>query len=204
VFVPNHFSESSPEELLAFMLKNPFGVLISSSGNQEPVGTHLPFFIKRSDQGDLLIQGHLALINNHSELLRNGKTALAIFTGPNGYVSSSVYESPDAPTWNYSAVHAYGRVRRLTPDELLEHLESLVSKYEEASEKPFEIAQLSQAKLNNYLELVLGFELSIYRTDAQYKLSQNRSEKDFHSIINHLEHGKQNASLVNDMKRKRN
>jgi transcriptional regulator len=201
VFVPNHFRESSPEELLAFMLKNPFGVLISSSGNQEPVGTHLPFLIQRSDQGELILQGHMALANTHSELLRNGKTALAIFTGPHGYVSSSVYETPDAPTWNYTAVHAYGTIRKLSRSELTDHLESLVKTHENSSEKPFEMAHLDQERLNHYLELVLGFELRIYRTDAQYKLSQNRSDRDFTAITEHLR--SDNPSLSEEMKRRR-
>jgi transcriptional regulator len=201
VFVPNHFSESSPEELLAFMLKNPFGVVISSSGNQEPVGTHLPFLIQRSDQGDLFIQGHMALANTHSDLIRNGKTALAIFTGPHGYVSSSVYESPDAPTWNYTAVHAYGTVRRLSRNELQVHLESLVNTNEEGLERRFEMSHLDQDKLNHYLELVLGFELRVYRTDAQYKLSQNRSDRDFNAITEHLR--SDNPALSEEMMRKR-
>jgi transcriptional regulator len=203
MYTPTHFSVESKEDLFAFMHENPFGIIVSTSGNMEPKATHLPFLIKKNTSGDILIQGHIAKANDHSELLKTGRRALAIFSGPQGYVSSSVYEKPDAPTWNYQAVHAYGTVRKMSQLELLQHIDELMSSHEKSQESPAQMKDIPETQQNHYLNLITGFELHIYKLEATYKLSQNRSEKDFHSIIERLEKDSGNKNLISEMKKHR-
>ena len=201
MYTPPHFSVGSKEELFAFMCAHPFGLLISTSGNMEPKATHLPFLIKKSDSGDFLIQGHIANANDHSEILRTGRSALAVFSGPHGYVSSSVYEKPDAPTWNYQAVHAYGTVKKMSQEELRQHLEELMSSHEKSQETPAQMKDIPEAQQNHYLSLLTGFELQVYKVEATYKLSQNRSEKDFKAILSNLKRDPQHDVLVQAMRK---
>ena len=60
---------------------------------------------------------------------------------------------------------------------------------------------IPERQVSDYLKLITGFELKIYKTEATYKLSQNRSEKDFEAIISHLEKERVNDKLVQEMKR---
>ena len=201
MYTPPHFSVESKDELFAFMCANPFGLIVSSTGNLEPKATHLPFLIKKNDIGELFIEGHIANVNEHTEILKTGRSALVVFTGAHGYVSSSVYEKPDAPTWNYQSVHAYGTIRKLTNDELKSHLNQLMSQHEMGQNSPISMKDIPERQVSDYLKLITGFELKIYKTEATYKLSQNRSEKDFEAIISHLEKERVNDKLVQEMKR---
>src|ERR687885_603094 len=67
----------------------------------------------RGAHGTLL--GHLARANRHWHAFSDeasGPASLVTFQGPHAYVSPSWYEAEVAvPTWNYVAVHAYGRPR---------------------------------------------------------------------------------------------
>ena len=201
MYTPPHFSIESKDELFAFMCANPFGLLVSSTGNLEPKATHLPFLIKKNDSGELFLEGHIANANDHTEILKTGRSALAIFTGEHGYVSSSVYEKPDAPTWNYQSVHVYGTIRKLTDEELKSHLNQLMSQHESGQHNPINMKDIPERQVADYLNLITGFELKIYKTEATYKLSQNRSENDFKAIISNLEKDPANNKLVQEMKR---
>jgi len=203
MYTPPHFKVEDEDERFKFMLSHPFGTLVSTSGNLEPKATHLPFLVKKDESGELLIQGHLANVNDHTEILKNGRSALAIFSGPHGYITSSVYEKPDAPTWNYQAVHAYGTVKKLSPEELYVHLEELISTHEHHQANPSSMSDIPESQRNAYVELLTGFELKVYKIKAAYKLSQNRSDKDFSSVVAELEKDSSNKRLIQEMERQR-
>jgi transcriptional regulator len=203
MYTPPHFKVESRDELFKFMQSHPFGTLVSTNGNLEPKATHLPFLVKQEESGELLVQGHIANANDHSEILKTGRSALAIFAGPHAYVTSSVYEKPDAPTWNYQAVHTYGTVRKLTSKELYVHLDELMSTHEHVQHNPSRMSDIPESQRNTYLELITGFELKVYKIEATYKLSQNRSDKDFLSVVAQLEKDPSNKKLVQEMGRRR-
>lgn len=203
MYTPHHFKESSREEQLAFIQEHPFGVLVSTHTNLEPIATHLPFLLKCSGENEVYIEGHIASANAHSDILKNGRSALAIFAGSHGYISSSVYQKPDAPTWNYQAVHAYGTIRRLTNEELLLHLEEMVRIHENNRPDAFHLTKIPSEQRSDYFRQILGFTLKIYKLEAAFKLSQNRSEKDFNAIISDLSSAAENESLVKMMKKHR-
>lgn len=200
MYVPKEFLVSDPKEIESFLLENNFGTLVTTSDNFEPVATHIPFYIS-TDGDDLILEGHIARANKQSELLKNGKTVLVIFQGPNAYISSSVYSHENVPTWNYQSIHVYGIVRPLTGKEMNSHLEALVTKHEKGQEKPLDYGSLSPEMLQAYLKELVAFRITSYRIEAAYKLSQNRSEHDFQNIVNELDKDKKNRSIVEAMNR---
>lgn len=198
--VPKEFLVTDPKEITSFLLENNFGTLVATSDNLEPVATHIPFTI-RTDGDELILEGHIARANKQSDLLKNGKTVLVIFQGPNAYISSSVYSHENVPTWNYQSIHVYGIIRPLTETELTDHLASLVENHEKTRENPLAYNSFSPDMLQAYLKELVAFRITSYRIEAAYKLSQNRSAEDFQNIITDLDKDKKNRSIVEAMNR---
>ena len=126
MYIPRHFAVSDRDEMFAFIEANAFGQLISSVAGR-PFSTHMPFLLS-ADRTSCI--GHLAKQNpQHAEI--GGQQVLISLQGPHDYVSPSWYRSPGVPTWNYQAVHIYGRCRVFTDREKLKSLvDALTARYE--------------------------------------------------------------------------
>jgi transcriptional regulator len=107
MYIPHAFREENVETLVEFMRANSFATLVSVLDGA-PFATHLPLLADWQD-GEVMVSGHLARPNAQWRAFGEGES-LAIFTGPHAYISPSLYEKRESvPTWNYIAVHAYGR-----------------------------------------------------------------------------------------------
>ena len=105
--IPAAFAEADMTRLHDFIEQNSFGVLVAPVGGQ-PFATHLPFLLDRTAGPHGTLVGHMARANPQGREAA-GQTALAIFSGPHAYISPTWYEAEQVvPTWNYTAVHAYG------------------------------------------------------------------------------------------------
>src|SRR5699024_3076321 len=102
------------------------------------------------------------------------------------YVSSSWYTEPEVPTWNYQAVHVYGQLKELSKDALRESLRRQLDRYEQDSECPVSMDTLTESVVEPQLKGIFGFEITIEKIEATYKLSQNRDEHDYANIISKL------------------
>ena len=137
MYIPRHFHETDPARLFALMEQHRFALLVTSEGGV-PVATHLPLLVERdAARGDRLV-GHMARANPQWRAFSEEREVLAIFEGPHAYVSPSWYaEQPSVPTWNFAAVHAYGRPRVLEdPAEVLRVLRASVDTFEAGFERP--------------------------------------------------------------------
>jgi transcriptional regulator len=127
---------------------------------------------------------------------------LAIFSGPNAYISSSWYDHENVPTYNYIAVHVYGKIKILNYDETVKSLKTLVDKYEQNVTNPIRIENLSKKTM---LEArgIIGFQIEITSIEATKKLSQNRDEKNYNAIVAELEKTSKitDQLLANEMKK---
>lgn len=199
MYIPKEFKVTDPKEIIDFAKNNPFGILVQS-GDLEPFGTHLPFLFRENDD-QLIAEGHVARANPQSHAIRTGKTALIVLTGAHGYISSSVYSHQNVPTWNYQAVHIYGTLEVMEDLELKMHLEQIVEKFEATRTKKLDLNQLSEDMLDAYRKEIVGFRLNAYRTEAAFKLSQNRNEIDHQRIIEDLDQCPMNKDLIAAMKK---
>jgi transcriptional regulator len=188
VYLPPVFTESRHEVLIAHIERHDFGLLISQ-GESAPTASHVPFLVAHRD-GRLLLQAHLARPNPQLAELDRAGEALAIFQGPHAYVSPSWYTvSPAVPTWNYAAVHAYGRVRTIADADWLREFVRRLSERHEAREPalPWQIEALPEAYLASMLKGIVGVEIEVGRLEGKFKLSQNRPAADRARIITALE-----------------
>jgi len=187
VYTPKYFEMNDPAELTAFMQHNNFAALVTSHEG-EITATHLPFMLdaSRGEHGTLI--AHLARPNPQWQTFADGREALVIFTGPHAYVSPSWYEKPtvNVPTWNYTAVHAYGVPRMVEdPEAIYAMLDQLVHAHEDSYEKPWPM-QSAEEHVRRLIGGIVGFEMTITRVEGKHKLSQNRSEADQYHVVEHL------------------
>ena len=177
MFIPEHYKNNDINEINDFLKSNSFGILINTI-NGKPWGTHIPLELgKNSNDADVLV-GHIAKANLQSKNLIDGDEVLCIFNGPHSYISSSWYQQEEVPTWNYIAVHVYGTVKIQTSEELLTSLHELVNKYEQQSEHPISLNDMSD-KTMRQVSGIIGFEIEINDIQAVNKLleKQGPSEK---------------------------
>jgi len=177
MFIPQHFEVTDKDEIFSFIKANAFGQLVSSVKGRI-FSSHLPFFL--SDDGQSIIC-HVAKRNPQWKSIED-QEVLVTFQGPHDYVSPSWYSSTGVPTWNYQAVHVYGKPKLITDKEKLGVIvRDLTEAYESSLEKPWE-PKYKESLLN----AIIGIEIEISEIQCKYKLSQNRSEKDQNQVTEHL------------------
>lgn len=183
MYIPTAFREDRLDVLHQIMRDNSFITLVST-GTDGLIATHLPILLdeRRGKFGTLV--GHVARENPHWRSFAGDQDTLAIFQGPHAYVSPSWYTTPFAvPTWNYVAVHAYGRPR-IVEDEA--RLYAIVADLVRAFERQFAYAWDLDARrefAEKLLKNIVGFEIEITRIKGKRKLSQNRSRADQAGVV---------------------
>lgn len=191
MYIPNHYKNENLEEVKDFIQQNSFGILINIV-DQKPWGTHIPLELEQDDDGNTILVGHIAKANPQWKNFTENAEVLCIFNGPHSYVSSSWYKEEEVPTWNYIAVHVYGKLKVLSEEETLQSMCRLVDKYEKVSKNPISLDDMSP-KTMRQVKGVVGFQINISDIQATYKLSQTRKE-DHSTIIAELQEQKDAGS----------
>jgi transcriptional regulator len=166
--------------------------------------THTPLILETNAEGKQVLVGHISKANPQAESFKSNDEVLVLFSGANAYISSSWYDHENVPTWNYLAVHVYGKVRVYNHQQAVDFLKKLVDKYEAKSEKPVRVENLSEKTMRE-ARGIIAFEIEITSIEAQKKLSQNRDDKNYQNIITELEKTNDNQALdiANEMKKNR-
>jgi transcriptional regulator len=164
-----------------------FAVLFTHSKG-ESFATHLPFMIDagRGSLGTLV--AHMARANPHWRAFEGASPSLVVFAGPHAYISPAWYqEQATVPTWNYTVVHASGRVRVVEdPAHLREMVMRLVAQHESPLGNPWDVRK-AESVIDAELQGIVGFEIPIDRLEGKFKLNQNRSVEDREGVIRALE-----------------
>lgn len=184
MYIPQHYKNENLKEVKEFIINNSFGILINYL-NGKPWATHIPLVLDKDRKGNDILLGHIAKANPQWKYFAEDTEVLCIFNGPHTYVSSSWYAEEEVPTWNYVAVHIYGKLKIQDEKALMASLNKLVDKYERKSKNPISLNKLSKNTLRQ-VKGVIGFEIEIKEIQAAYKLSQGR-EQDHPKIMEELE-----------------
>ncbi len=176
--IPNSFKVSDVDEIYAFIEANAFGKIISSREGRL-LSSHIPFLLSE-DKTKLI--GHLAKINPQTDDIDDNEVLITL-QGAHDYISPSWYANPGVPTWNYQAVHIYGKCRVFSePESVKVVVDELTHKYEASFATPWMPEYRAEM-----LGAIVGFEVDISDIQAQFKLSQNRSSQDRAQVIEALE-----------------
>ncbi len=158
-----------------------FGTLVTVEGAL-PFASHLPFLHDREGR---TLHAHVARGNPQWQHIAANADVLVMFQGPHGYVSPTWYAAPGVPTWNYTAVHVYGRARVLDDAAATgRHVEKLAARFERGSAAPW-VPDYDTRRLAG----IVGVEIAIGEIQGKFKLSQNRSAEDRTRVVARLEAG---------------
>ena len=183
MYIPHYYKNENLDQVKEFIQQNSFGILVNQLDGK-PWATHIPLELETAKNGKEVLVGHIAKANPQWKAFGGNTTVLCIFNGPHTYISSSWYKEEEVPTWNYIAVHVYGTLSILTEEETMKALHRLVEKYEQSSENPVSLRDMSPKTLRQ-VKGVVGFQIEIDAIQAAYKLSQTR-EQDHERILAEL------------------
>jgi transcriptional regulator len=185
MYQPAHFVEQDAATLLALMTEAPLATLIR--GGAELAADVLPLEVQRSGDG-WRVAGHVARAN---PLWReaDGQPVLALFQGPQGYVSPNWYPSKfqhgkAVPTWNYTMVQVHGTLRAVDdPEWLRAFVTRLTQRHEAGRPVPWHVEDAPADYLDATLRAIVGIEIEVTRVEGKFKLSQNRSAEDRTGVV---------------------
>jgi transcriptional regulator len=187
MYSPDYNQIENRAEVLEFMRANNFAVVVTATGG-EPRASHLPVLIEERGEG-LVIVAHMAKNNPQWEAFFDDEV-LVVFHGPHAYVSPRWYaEKERVPTWNYAAVHAYGKVTAFhDAGSKRTAVAKLVAHHDPAWQADFD--RLSPAYMEGMLNGIVAFEIPVTRLETRWKLSQNRGRREMELITAELEKSK--------------
>lgn len=193
MYTPSFNREDDITILHGMMRANSFATLVTNDPTVNggvPVATHLPVVLQPEKGKMGVLVAHLARANPQWRHFQPGQEVLVIFQDAHAYVSPSFY-SPgfSVPTWNYSAVHAYGIPQIVDePGAVMGMLDELVGVYENGRPAPY-AADWSDERAVKLTGGIVAFTIDITRLEGKRKLSQNRSLADRQGVIDALKVG---------------
>ena len=187
MFVRPVWRPQSPGEAYEIIDQNLWALLVNNSSDG-PLVTNLPLILDRTKGPLGTLIGHIARANEHAIALFKSKTpTLAVFHGPYSYVTPSWYPNRDMPgTYYYTAIHCYGRITQQNDAELEASLHVLNDRMERPIPNGWKINEVPHSDITRRLPSIAGFELTIERLEAKFKLGQDEPRKDALAVAEKL------------------
>jgi len=187
MYVPKINQIEDQAALLAYMRAYSFAAM-ATAGSAGLTATHLPFVVEE-EGGRITLLAHMAKANPQWRDFTAGAETLVIFMQPHAYVSPRLYDSrQNVPTWNYVAVHAYGRPLLIEERAAKIELQKKLIRQHDAGYLT-QMAELPASYLDARLAAIVSFSLAVTRIDARYKLSQDKNPAERERIARELEAG---------------
>jgi len=201
MYIPKLYREEDREGIVEFLKGNGFPALVSYDG-EKLIATHLPVEVFENEDGSLTLFGHMSRANPQWKSFGE-QEVLLIFQGAHTYISPRWYNHVNVPTWNYVTVHVYGKAHILEGEELYGLLSRLVAKHE--GHTGYSMEGLPAEFVEKEMKGVAGFAIEVTRIDAASKLSQNRDDESYASIVRELEARGDDVSaeIAEEMRRRR-
>lgn len=184
MYTPKLYREDDRVKIVEFMRQNEFAIVVSYDG-EKPTASHL--LVEVFEEGErVFINGHMSRANPLWKTFEQDTEVLTVFHGPHTYISPTWYNHVNVPTWNYQAVHIYGKTRIVEDyDEAYQILKRLIDRHETASH--YKMETLPQDFVAKEIKGIVAFQIEATRIEANYKLSQNRNDEDYRNIVEKLE-----------------
>ena len=183
MYQPAAFREDRVGVMHALIRAHPLATLVTQAAGALEAN-HLPLLIDVEPAPNGTLRGHVARANPLWRQLHEGHEALAVFQGPQAYVTPSWYPSKRetgkvVPTWNYAVVHARGSLVVHDDREWLRDLVSRLTAQQEAPlARPWGITDAPADYIEQMLGAIVGIEIRVTRLEGKWKVSQNRGSAD--------------------------
>ena len=193
MYLPKHFERQDAQAMAQLLQLHPLATVAWQSADGL-TAEHLPLMWERGD-GDGArgtLRGHVARAN---PVWREAADAevLAVFQGPQAYITPSWYPSKAAtakvvPTWNYAVVHLHGRLGAIEDSAWLRALVGRLTDTHEASRaQRWQVDDAPADYIAQMLRAIVGIEIPLTRVQGKWKASQNRTAADRAGVAAGLE-----------------
>ena len=176
--IPKHFEQTSIDAIRGLVRSHPLATLVTFS-SECLNANHIPLLYTETPTPFGKLQGHLPRANPLASELLDSVDSLAIFQGPNAYISPSWYATKQetgkvVPTWNYTVVHAYGQLKVIDdPDWVRAHVEALTNEHERQFKEPWKVSDAPSSYTDKLIQVLVGIEIVITQLLGKKKASQN-------------------------------
>lgn len=172
-YPPPHHQDHDKNNMIEVIKAYPLATVISTHNN-EPLVTHMPLIYRELD-GKLI--GHIDIYNPQTPLMKNDNNITVIFSGPQCYISPSIYTTTQLPTWNYIKVHLKGTVKAIESKDALK--ESLINMTEFLEQPDHNyVLDADNPRMDANLDYIKMFEITITHWEGKFKLSQDKIKRD--------------------------
>ncbi|MGQ9369509.1 FMN-binding negative transcriptional regulator [Azospirillum sp. ST 5-10] len=201
MYAPAPFREDRTPVLHDAIRRSGLATLVTV-GAEGPEATPVPMLLDPGAGPYGTLTGHLARANPQWRTAAPGVPALALFAGPDAYVSPSWYATKAetgkvVPTWNYVAVEARGPIAFFDDAEsLLALVGALTDRHEAGRAEPWSVADAPDGFVAALLKGIVGFRLTVERLEGKWKMSQNRPAADVAGVIRGLADGDEGERRV--------
>jgi transcriptional regulator len=191
MYVPAHFEETRPEVLGRLIHDHPLAALVTL-GRDGLSANHIPLELDPEPAPLGTLRGHVARANPVWRDFSRDVEVLAIFQGPQAYISPAWYETKKetgkvVPTYNYIVVHAYGPLRIVEDRAWLRALvERLTNRHEASKPEPWKVTDAPAGYIEQMLGAIIGVEIPLTRLVGKWKVSQNRPAVDRDGVVSAL------------------
>lgn len=188
MYKPRHFEETRVEVMHDLIRAHPFATLVTAS----PSGidaNHIPLLLRLDGSGLGTLVGHVARANPMWREHDPAAEVLAVFQGPEAYVTPSWYPTKAetgkvVPTWNYAVVHARGPMRAVEDRAWLRALlDDLTAQHEAPFPVPWTTADAPADFIDTLLGAIVGIEIPIVRLEGKWKVSQNQPARNRQGVV---------------------
>ena len=191
MYTPKAFEVTDLPMLHAAMKQSGLATLVTITANGL-VATHLPLLLDETRGAYGTLTGHVSRANVQWRETDPDAEALIIFLGLDSYVTPNWYPAKQetgrvVPTWNYAAIHAYGRITFIEdPEWLRTMVTDLTKKHEASFPAPWQVSDAPAVYIDSQLKAIVGLEFQILRLEGKQKFNQNRSVEDRLGVIQGL------------------
>jgi transcriptional regulator len=191
MYLPKHFEEQRVDVMHGLIRARPLATLVTQSAAGLNAD-HVPLLISESPAPFGTLLGHIARANPLAAHVAHGAEALAVFHGPEAYISPSWYATKRetgkvVPTWNYAAVHAYGVLRVVEDASWLRDLLDRLTAHNEAPfAAPWSVADAPADYIEKSMKAIVGIEVTITRLAGKWKVSQNQPAENRAGVVEGL------------------
>jgi len=172
-YPPPHHQDHDINHMIKVIKSYPLATVISVKYNS-PLVTHLPLIYRESD-GKLI--GHIDIYNPQTKLMRDDNEITIIFSGPQCYISPSVYTTTQLPTWNYIKVHLNGTVKAIESKDALKESLIIMTEFLEQPDHKYAL-EPDNPRMEGALDYIKMFEITITNWEGKFKLSQDKKKAD--------------------------
>ena len=172
-YPPKHHQDYDKNHMIDVIKTYPLATVISVQNN-DPFVTHLPL-IYREEDGKLI--GHIDIYNPQANLLKDNNPITILFSGPQCYISPSVYTTTQLPTWNYIKVHLKGTVKAIESKDALKQSLITMTEFLEQPDHKY-VLEPDYPRMEGALDYIKMFEITINDWEGKFKLSQDKHPKD--------------------------